>query len=128
MRQEAGKQKGVSVGADHASESLQSQSGLYPRKLTVSLTGSLSAFLRSRFASPPHGSEVSHLGIFPKKFSSKMLMDLLVGLLLLIFVNGVVGEHRMKLEKGYNLQERPASEKEGEPLLIRLVTYHIVVY
>ena len=52
-----------------------------------------------------------------------MLMDVLVGLLLLIFVNGVVGEHRIKLEKGYNLQERPASEKEGEPLEIRLPTF-----
>ena len=51
-----------------------------------------------------------------------ILMDLLVGLLLLIFVNGVVGEHRIKLKKGYNLQERPASEKEGEPLEIRSVT------
>merc|ERR1719209_1039175 len=48
-----------------------------------------------------------------------ILMDLIVGLLLLIFVNGAVGEHRMKLEKGYNLQERPASEEEGEPLEIR---------
>ena len=45
--------KGVSLGADHASESLQSHSGLYPSKLTVSLTGSLLAFLRSRLASPP---------------------------------------------------------------------------
>ena len=57
-----------------------------------------------------------------------MLMDLFVGLLLLIFVNGVLGEHRMKLEKGYNLQERPASEKEGEPLSIRFVTFPIVMY
>jgi len=48
-----------------------------------------------------------------------MLMDLLIGLLLLIFVDGVVGVHRMKMEKGYNLQERPASENEGEPLEIR---------
>ena len=57
-----------------------------------------------------------------------MLMDLFVGLLLLIFVNGVLGEHRMKLEKGYNLQERPASEKEGEPLSIRSFTFPIVMY
>ena len=57
-----------------------------------------------------------------------MLMDLFVGLLLLIFVNGVLGEHRMKLEKGYNLQERPASEKEGEPLSIRFIIFPIFMY
>ena len=52
-----------------------------------------------------------------------MQLDLLIGLLLLVFVNGVLGVHRIKMEKGYNLQERPASENEGEPLEIRLVTY-----
>ena len=52
------------------------------------------------------------------------MMDVLVGLLLLISVNDVVGDkHRIKLEKGYNLQERPVSEKEGEPLEIRLATF-----
>ena len=52
------------------------------------------------------------------------MMDVLVCLLLLISLNDVVGDkHRIKLEKGYNLQERPVSEKEGEPLEIRLVTF-----
>ena len=50
-----------------------------------------------------------------------MLKYILFGLLPLLSVNGVVGEHRIKLEKGYNMQEGPASEKEGEPLEIRLV-------
>ena len=49
--------------------------------------------------------------------------DLLVGLLVLVAISEdvVLGEHRIKMEKGYNLQERPASEEEGGPLLIRLV-------
>ena len=34
-------------------------------------------------------------------------------------------EHRIKLEKGYNMQERPASEKEGEPLEIKSVTFFL---
>ena len=52
-----------------------------------------------------------------------MLKYILFGLLPLLSVNGVVGEHRIKLEKGYNMQERPTSEKEGEPLEIKSVGF-----
>ena len=67
----------------------------------------------------------SQLIIFPKKLflSFRMLKYILFGLLPLLSVNGVVGEHRIKLEKGYNMQERPASEKEGEPLEIKSVGF-----
>ena len=52
-----------------------------------------------------------------------MMKDIFAGLLVLVAIseNGVLGEHRIKMENGYNLQERPASEEEGGPLLIRLV-------
>ena len=54
--------------------------------------------------------------------------DIFVGLLVLVAISedGVLGEHRIKMEKGYNLQERPASEEEGGPLLIRLVGLSII--
>ena len=67
----------------------------------------------------------SQLIIFPKKLflSFRMLKYILFGLLPLLSVNGVVGEHRIKLEKGYNMQERPASGKEGEPLEIQFVSF-----
>ena len=71
------------------------------------------------------GVSRSQLIIFPKKLflSFRMLKYILFGLLPLLSVNGVVGEHRIKLEKGYNMQERPASEKEGEPLEIKSVGF-----
>ena len=66
-------------------------------------------------------------------FSVGAVTDLLVGLLVLVAISEdvVLGEHRIKMEKGYNLQERPASEKEGGPLLIRLVglnTINVLLY
>jgi len=47
--------------------------------------------------------------------------NLFVGLFVLVAISEdvVLGEHRIKMEKGYNLQERPASVEEGGPLLIR---------
>ena len=59
--------------------------------------------------------------------------NLFVGLFVLVAISEdvVLGEHRIKMEKGYNLQERPASEEEGGPLLIRLVglsTITVLVY
>ena len=59
----------------------------------------------------------------PNMFSVGAVTNLFVGLLVLVAISEdvVLGEHRIKMEKGYNLQERPASEEEGGPLLIRLV-------
>ena len=56
-------------------------------------------------------------------YSVGAMKDIFAGLLVLVAISedGVLGEHRIKMEKGYNLQERPASEEEGGPLLIRLV-------
>ena len=56
-------------------------------------------------------------------YSVGAMKDIFVCLLVLAAISedGVLGEHRIKMEKGYNLQERPASVGEGGPLLIRLV-------
>ena len=56
-------------------------------------------------------------------YSVGAMKDIFVCLLVLVAISEdvVLGEHRIKMEKGYNLQERPASEEEGGPLLIRLV-------
>ena len=56
-------------------------------------------------------------------YSVGAMKDIFAGLLVLVAMSEYVvcGEHRIKMEKGYNLQERPASEEEGGPLLIRLV-------
>ena len=101
---------------DHASESLQYQPGLSLRKLNRSPQ----LEVQQTFSKEAGEKEI----ISQKMFDLFLRMDILVGLLLLIFVNVVLGDkHRIKLEKGYNLQERPASEKEGEPLEIRLGTF-----
>ena len=66
-------------------------------------------------------------------YSVGAMKDIFVCLLVLVAISedGVLGEHRIKMEKGYNLQERPASEEEGGPLLIRLVglsTINVLLY
>ena len=66
-------------------------------------------------------------------YSVGAMKDIFAGLLVLVAISEdvVLGEHRIKMEKGYNLQERPASEEEGGPLLIRLVgfsTINVLLY
>ena len=58
-------------------------------------------------------------------YSVGAMKDIFAGLLVLVAISEdvVLGEHRIKMEKGYNLQERPASVEEGGPLLIRLVGF-----
>ena len=84
------------VGAlhgDHASESLQYQPGLSLRKLNRSPQ----LEVQQTFSKEAGEKEI----ISQKMFDLFLRMDILVGLLLLIFVNVVVGDkHRIKLEKG----------------------------
>ena len=62
-------------------------------------------------------------------YSVGAMKDIFAGLLVLVAISedGVLGEHRIKMEKGYNLQERPASVEEGGPLLIRLVGHQCTI-
>ena len=62
-------------------------------------------------------------------YSLGAMKDIFVGLLVLVAISedGVLGEHRIKMEKGYNLQERPACGEEGGPLLIRLVGHQCTI-
>ena len=69
----------------------------------------------------------------PNMFCVGAVTNLFVGLFVLVAISEdvVLGEHRIKMEKGYNLQERPASVEEGGPLLIRLVglsTINVLLY
>ena len=62
-------------------------------------------------------------------YSVGAMKDIFAGLLVLVAISedGVLGEHRINMEKGYNLQERPASGEEGGPLLIRLVGHQCTI-